>query len=90
MSVFDRLGIGRRESARVAKDRLQILLVHDRAGLTPGRLEALKDDLIDVLSRYVEIDRHAAQIKLTKERDQQRLVADIPLAPPSRRRRFSD
>lgn len=90
MSLFERLGIGRRDSARVAKDRLQLVLVHDRAGLTPGKLEALKDDLIDVLSRYVEIDKPAAQISLTKERDRHRLVADIPLAPPSRRRRFND
>jgi len=87
MSLFERLrGVDRR-SARAAKERLQLVLIHDRADLSPGRLEALKDDLISVLSRHVEIDVHAVQISLTQERNQQRLVADIPLAPPRARRR---
>jgi len=87
MSLFERLrGVDRR-SARAAKERLQLVLIHDRADLSPGRLEALKDDLISVLSRHVEIDVHAVHISLTQERNQQRLVADIPLAPPRARRR---
>jgi cell division topological specificity factor len=64
-------------------------LIHDRADLSPGKLEALKDDLIAVLSRHVEIDRRSVQVTLTSDRDQQRLVADIPLAPARVRRRES-
>jgi septum formation topological specificity factor MinE len=40
-----------------------------------------------VLSRHIEIDRAAVQITLTRDRNQQRLVADIPLAPARARRR---
>jgi cell division topological specificity factor len=86
MNFLGRLRVGRRGSATDAKERLQLVLIHDRAGLSPGKLDALKDDIIDLLSRYVEIDRKEVQISLTRDRDQQRLVADIPLAPPRTRR----
>ncbi len=86
MSFFERLR-GERHSARAAKERLQLVLVHDRADLPPGKLEAMKDDLIAVLSRHIEIDTRAVVISLTHDRNQQRLVADIPLAPPRARRR---
>jgi len=73
-----------RSSAHQAKQRLQRMLVHDRAGLSPGRLEALRDDLISTISRHVEIDRQGVELSLTREREGQRLLADIPLAPRRR------
>jgi cell division topological specificity factor len=75
------------DSAATAKNRLQFVLVHDRADLPPGKLDALKNDLIEVISRHVEIDPRTVQISLTRERNQQRLVADIPLASARARRR---
>jgi cell division topological specificity factor len=86
MSFFERLR-GNRRSAETAKDRLQLVLVHDRADLPPGKLAALKDDLIATLSRHIEIDTRRVSISLTQDRHQQRLVADIPLAPARARRR---
>ncbi len=86
MNFFDRLR-GDRRSATAAKERLQLVLIHDRADFPPGKLEALKDDLIATLSRYVEIDTKRVKISLTQDRHQQRLVADIPLAPPRARRK---
>jgi cell division topological specificity factor len=87
MSFFEHLLGGSRRSAHTAKERLQLVVVHDRADISPGKLEALKDDLITVLSRHIEIDRRAVQVTLTRDREQQRLVADIPLASPRARRR---
>ena len=87
MSFLDRVGLSRRRSAESAKERLQLVLIHDRSGLSPGKLEALKDEIIDAISRHVEIDSAGVEINLTKEREQQRLVADIPLIPINRRRR---
>jgi cell division topological specificity factor len=78
---------GESHSARDAKERLQLVLVHDRADLPPAKLEALKDELIAVLSRHIEIDSRAVHISLTRDRGQQRLVADIPLASARARRR---
>ena len=86
MNLLQRLR-GETHSAATAKNRLQFVLVHDRADLPPGKLEALKDDLIEVLSRHVDIDPRTVQISLTRERNQQRLVADILLAPARARRR---
>ena len=86
MRFFD-LFRGETRSARAAKERLQLVLVHDRADFPPAKLEALKNELIAVLSRHVEIDSRAVHISLTRERDQQRLVADIPLASARARRR---
>ncbi len=86
MNFFERLR-GERRSAQAAKERLQLVLIHDRADLPPGKLEALRDDLIATLSRHIEIDTRRVVITLTQDRNQQRLVADIPLAPPRARRR---
>ena len=80
----------RRRSASKAKDRLQLVLIHDRSGLSPGRLEALKDELIEVISRHIEIDIEAVHVTLSNERDSQRLVAEVPLAPVRSRRRPLD
>jgi len=86
MNLLQRLR-GEPSSAQAAKSRLQFVLVHDRADLPPGKLEALKNDLIEVLSRHIEIDPRAVQISLTHERNQQRLIANIPLASARARRR---
>ncbi len=87
MNLFQRLIGGERRSADTAKQRLQLVLVHDRSDLTPGKLEALKYDLISAISRHVAVDAPAVTVSLTRERQRQRLVADIPLAPPRARRR---
>jgi len=73
-------------SAESAKERLQLVLVHDRTDLTPGQLEALKDDLLKAISNYIDIDPEAVQIGLERDGRSQRLVADIPLRSVSRRR----
>jgi cell division topological specificity factor len=75
----------KRKSARQAKERLQLVLVHDRTNLTTSSLEELKDELIDVISRHIDIDPDAVSIEMTKDRRQQRLVADIPVLGPKRR-----
>jgi cell division topological specificity factor len=76
----------RKRSAESAKERLQLVLIHDRTNLTPEALNALKDELIQVISRHVEIDRDAVQIDVEHDGRSQRLVADIPLRSASRRR----
>jgi len=69
----------RKRSASSAKERLQLVLIHDRTDLTSTELEALKDDLLKAISRYIEIDPDAVQISLERDGRSQRLVADIPL-----------
>ena len=85
MSFFDRL-FGKKASADSAKERLQLVLIHDRTDLTPAELDSLRDDLIATISRHVEIDVQAMQIGVEHDGRSQRLVADIPLRSASRRR----
>jgi cell division topological specificity factor len=76
----------RKKSANSAKERLQLVLIHDRTDLTPAQLESLKDDLIATISRYIEIDPAAVTINVAQDGREQRLVADIPLKSAFRRR----
>lgn len=75
-----------KKSARTAKERLKLVLIHDRTDLNPGKLEALKDELIEVISRHIDIDPSAVSIEMAQDGRQQRLIADIPLRPMRRMR----
>ena len=77
---------GRKKSANSAKERLQLVLIHDRTDLTPAQLESLKDDLIATISRHIEIDPTAVSINVAQDGREQRLVADIPLKSAIRKR----
>jgi cell division topological specificity factor len=85
MSFFDRL-FGKKASADSAKERLQLVLIHDRTDLTPAELDSLRDDLIATISRHVEIDVQSMQIGVEHDGRSQRLVADIPIKSAPRRR----
>lgn len=56
----------RKSSGNVAKDRLKLLLVSDRASCSPDVLELIKNDIIQVLSRYLEIDEEGLDIQMTQ------------------------
>ncbi len=72
-------------SKDVAKDRLQLLLIHDRANVSPKFLEMIKGELIDVISDYIEIDESGLEIKMTRTKREKdgatvpALVANIPI-----------
>jgi cell division topological specificity factor len=76
----------KKKSAESAKERLQLVLVHDRTDLTPDQLNALKDDLLKAISKYIDIDPDAVQIGVERSGRSQRLVADIPLRGVTRQR----
>lgn len=67
-------------SARVAKERLQFVLVHDRLDVSPEDLKAMKDEIIEVISKYVRIDRGNVEISIEQRQRDNWLVADIPLS----------
>lgn len=86
MSDFlDRLLGRNRKSANQAKERLHLVLVHDRTNLSGSSLETLKDEIIEVLSRHIDIDPKAVIIEMNQEGREQRLIADIPIRGPKRR-----
>lgn len=66
-------------SADIAKERLRLVLVHDRTNVSPQFLEALKEELIAVISRYMEIDDEHIDVTLQSAEHQVALVANIPI-----------
>jgi cell division topological specificity factor len=86
MNFLNRLFGHDQPSAQHAKERMKLVLIHDRTDLSPRALEALKDELIQVISRHVEIDPQAVRIEMAQEGRQQRLIADIPIQTLRRRR----
>jgi cell division topological specificity factor len=84
MNLFDRFT--GKKSARSAKERLQLVLIHDRTDLTPAVFEALKNELLAVISKHIDIDPASVQNNVSNEGREQRLVADIPLKSATRRR----
>ena len=86
-SFLNRLFKREPDSASLAKERLKLVIVHDRTNLTVGQLELLKDELIQVISRHVPIDPHGVRIEMSQEGREQRLIADIPLRSAGQKRR---
>jgi len=74
------------KSAQLAKERMKLVLIHDRTDLSPAEMEQLKDELIEVISRHVAIEPQDVRIEMAQEGRQQRLIADIPLRPVRQRR----
>jgi len=71
-------------SKDIAKDRLKLVLVHDRANVSTQLLEVLKTDIIKVISNYMEIDESELDIKISQATnddggDVPMLVANIPI-----------
>lgn len=75
------------KSADQAKDRLKLVLINDRTDLSSDELEVLKNELLEVISRHIEIDPASVNITMAQEGREQRLLADIPLKPMTTRRR---
>lgn len=85
MDFFGMFKNKKKNSGAAAKERLQFVLVHDRAGVSPEFLDKLKGEIMDVISKYIEIDQQELEIQVTrtKSEDGERvvpaLVANIPI-----------
>ena len=89
MRILGRLmGIRDKSSSReVAKERLRLVLAHDRSDISPALLDTLKDEIVAVISRHVAIDIEGVQVNFSQSVHETRLVADIPLLTQRKRRR---
>lgn len=86
MDLFKLFNKGESSSSKdIAKERLQLLLIHDRANVSPQFLEMIKGEIMNVISDYIEIDETGLEFKLTRtKRDNDNstvpaLVANIPI-----------
>ncbi len=88
--LLGRLFGGREPSSgSIAKERLQLVLVHDRSNLTPQQVSAMKDEILAVIARYVDFDPDKVEINLMNNERESLLHAEIPIQPLSPRRRGS-
>jgi len=79
-SLLERLFGKNDKSARaVAKDRLRLVLMHDRADIPAPMLENPRRDLFKVVSKSMEIDEAALDVNLERENETVALVASIPI-----------
>ena len=76
MKIFGKSG---KSSQQIAHDRLTFVLIHDRANVSPEVMEHLKNDIIKVISNYMEIDQREMEISLANDADSVALVANIPV-----------
>ena len=67
------------KSGKVAKKRLQMVLIQDRASVSPEVMEKLRDDIIQVISKYMVINKSDMEISLENVEDSVALVANIPV-----------
>jgi cell division topological specificity factor len=86
MSWLNRL-LGKEEkSSTVAKSRLQMVLTHDRSDISPGLIDEIKDDIIAVIAKRLDIDPDQVVVNLTHTQRESRLVAEIPIRANGRRK----
>jgi len=85
--MFDFSGLFKKspQSKVVAKERLKLVLINDRTGLSPQTLEELRVEITKVISRYLEIDEKTLEIQMTNTRSEDgrtmvpALIANIPI-----------
>ena len=84
MGFLSRL-LGKEPSGNTAKERLQLVLIHDRSDISREVMENLRQDIIAVIRKYMEIDESRIELELEKEDRSVALVANIPVKNVRRR-----
>lgn len=70
---------GREKSGSVANRRLQMVLIHDRANVSPEVMEQMRDDIIKVISKYMVINKQDMELAFENDDNSVALVANIPV-----------
>ncbi len=86
MSILDYFLGPRKKTANVARERLQIILAHERAGRTgPDYLPQLQKELVEVISKYVSVNPDDIKVQLDRKDDLEVLEVNIVLPEAVRR-----
>ncbi|PTN12848.1 cell division topological specificity factor MinE [Nitrosomonas aestuarii] len=80
MSLLDYFRASKPKSATIAKERLQILVAHERTARSrPSYLPELQKELLEVIRKYVNVDQEAISVKFEQDDDQETLELNIVL-----------
>lgn len=74
-----------KNTGKTARKRMQMVLMHDRLDLTPDVMDQLKDDILEVLSRYMDIDQETMSVDLEQGNDYTALVSNVHIKRVYRR-----
>jgi cell division topological specificity factor len=87
LELIERL-FGRNNSSGVdAKRRLKLVIANDRSGLSQEMLEMMRRDILEVVSRYVEIDSEEMELSLESDQRMTALIANLPVRRVKRTRK---
>jgi cell division topological specificity factor len=75
---------GRQTSGATAKERLRLVLMSDHLSLAPEMIDAMKRDLVDVIARYVEVDRDKVDVHFEHQDKALAMLANIPITGVNR------
>ncbi len=89
MTFLKSLFVRSQSSKDVAKKRLQLLLIHDQVDLTPTQMTQMKQEIVDVIERYLSIETEDTHVALDRLDRQIRLVGSIPIKDTQQRTRKS-
>ncbi len=80
MGVFEFM-VGRKKPTpgELAKERLKVVLVHDRLKVNPEVLEMIRAEVLSVISKRLEVDEQQMQVLLTREGGADKLQTDVPI-----------
>lgn len=79
LSLFKQTESKEENAKDVACNRLRVVLMQDRTNLTPELLQRMRRELIELLSKYVEMDKDALELNFDQEGDQMALMLSIPV-----------
>ena len=80
LGFFRQTDIEQEETAKdTACNRLRVVLMQDRTNLTPELMERMRKEMVELLSKYVEMDKEALELNLEQDGDQVALMLSIPV-----------
>ncbi|MEM7345633.1 MAG: cell division topological specificity factor MinE [Chloroflexota bacterium] len=80
MGILERLLGTNSKSSNVAKERLKLVLLQDRIKLPPPKMAEMQQEIVAVISKYIDIDSDGIELSFTQVEQQDCLVANIPVA----------
>ncbi|MGZ3496992.1 MAG: cell division topological specificity factor MinE [Vulcanimicrobiaceae bacterium] len=83
IEFFNKL-FGRHTSSETAKERLRLVLMSDHLSLAPEMIDRMKRDLVDVISKYVEVDRTKIEVNFEHQDKALAMLANIPIVGVNR------
>ncbi len=90
LDLIERLFGRNSKSGDDAKRRLKLVIANDRSGLSQEMLEMMRRDILEVVSRYVEIDSEEMELSLESDQRMTALIANLPVRRVKRQRPKSE